>query len=177
MTWRRTEGRRHWWAVAWAALLLFSWIVIAPGDDHAPAAWANSPAASISPASLPPALQALEQKMEQLRINSERYSQTTHGEVTVSVKRHGKHGERTSGRKRVSLNHTELGEASLSPSEAEVIDGNTRKPILIAIGSTLYTYSATLARRDGGRPWFRFNGHGAASVGRSSPTMVKVPPK
>lgn len=38
MTWRHTEGRRRWWAVAWAVLLLFFWIFIAQGDAQAPAA-------------------------------------------------------------------------------------------------------------------------------------------
>ncbi|HEY3959758.1 MAG TPA: hypothetical protein VGL68_04520 [Solirubrobacteraceae bacterium] len=55
---------------------------------------------------------------------------------------------------RTSLNAIELGEASVSPAEGEVLLGASHQPAMIAIGSTVY-------RREGGgkrshrRPWVR----------------------
>ena len=153
--------------VALAVLLLCLWIPIPPGGAHAQAATSASPpaSASTSPTSLPPALQALEQKMEQLQINSERYSRTIRSTGTITTERRSRHGKRVSRRKHVSLSVTERGEASLSPDEGQVfIAGHTRRPSLLAIGSSLYSYSAKVARTDGGRPWIRLDSSGAVSV-------------
>ncbi|MGA2165273.1 MAG: hypothetical protein ABSH36_12490 [Solirubrobacteraceae bacterium] len=146
--------------------LLLLWIFFAPGDAHAQAAAsASSPAgASTSPASLPPALQALEQKMEQLQINSERYSRAIHSSETITTERRGRHGKRIKRRKHVPVSVTEFGEASISPNEGQVFAGHTRRPSLLAIGSSLYSYSAKVARMDGGRPWIRFDSPGAVSI-------------
>jgi cytochrome c2 len=87
--------------------------------------------------------------MEQLRVNSERYTQTIRGGAIVGVNPHGK-------RVRRSLDTSELGEVSLSPAEGQVFAGADRsRPNLIMIGSTLYDYSPKIARQDGGRPWIR----------------------
>lgn len=171
MTRGHTEGRRGWLAVALAASLVFLWIFIAPGDAWAPAAWASSTAgASTGPASPPPALQTLEQKMEQLPISSERYSRTTRGTETVVAERKGARGKRVRVRRRMSVNETELGEASLATDEGQVFTAaHTSRPSSIAIGSTLYSYSAKVARLDGGRPWIRFSDAGAVSVGAVFP--------
>jgi mono/diheme cytochrome c family protein len=164
---RRGHRRR---AAAWAASLLLASIAIAPGDAHAPAAWASSPGGSLdapvspppAPASLPPALQALEQKMENLRVNSERYTQTIRGGAIIAVELKGKHGRRVKRRRR-SLGVSELGEVSLSPAEGQVFAGADRsRPSLIMIGATLYDYSPKIARQDGGRPWIRSRSPGFA---------------
>lgn len=168
---RHMEGRRRWWAVALAALLPFFWVFTSPGGARAPAAWASSTAGTpISPVLLPPSLQALEQKMEGLQISSERYSRTARGAVTITTERKGPHGKRTSAHKRTSLHLTELGEASLSPDEGQVFTaGHMSRPSLIAIGSTLYSYSARMGQLDGGRPWLRISGSDAVSEGAVFP--------
>ncbi len=162
MTWR-TQSERRGSAVAWAASLLLASIALAPHDAQAPTAWASSAAGSpAGPVSAPPALGALEQKMEQLRVNSERYSQTIRGGAIVGVDL-GKHRKRV-GPGRRSLDVSELGEVSVSPAEGEVFAGADRsRPSLIVIGSTLYDHSPKVARLDGQRPWVRSSGSGLAS--------------
>jgi hypothetical protein len=163
MTWRRTPRERRRRAVVWTASLLLASIALAPSDARAPAAWASSPAPAPAGPSLPPALQALEQKMEQLQINSERYSQTVRGGAIVGVERQGSHGKRVERRRR-SLGVSELGEVSISPAEGQTFIGADRgRPDLVAIGSTLYGYSPKIARLDGGRPWVRSFSPGFAS--------------
>jgi hypothetical protein len=137
------------------------------------------PAPPLPAAILPPQLQALEQKMEGLQINSERYSETIRGtaltqsvELKTSTKqiRKHEHGKRISHRKLVAVTIAEFGEVSLSPDQGEVLAGATAsRPIEITIGSTIYFYLPTIARRDGGRPWVRFSTAGAASTGASFP--------
>ncbi len=103
-------------------------------------------------------LLALEQKMGQLQINSERYTETVRAvsSVTLAVA-HGK------SRVRTKLSTSKLyGEVSLSPAEGEVV-GSRGEPQQIAIGSTLYLRSPAITRHDGGRPWIRFE-HGSAGL-------------
>jgi hypothetical protein len=124
--------------------------------DLAAPASASSPAPAAGP---PPELVALEAKMEQLPVNSERYSQVAHLTATRHTGRHHKHLERA------SVTETQVGEVSLSPLEGRTFkNGDPRKPIAIAIGSTLYTYSAKIARKDRGRPWIQLNGVSAATL-------------
>jgi hypothetical protein len=118
------------------------------------AAVSASPAASaLAPtALLPPQLQALEQKMEQMQINSERFSMISRGRLTLTDRSNG----RPVGRSRhVSLNSRELGEASVSPAEGEIFVGSGRKPALIAVGSTVYQYEAPGKSSRDRRPWVR----------------------
>jgi hypothetical protein len=108
-------------------------------------------------AALPPELQALEQKMGQLQINTERYTQTlsTVSRRTIAAKH---------GRPRARTKHTSstfFGEVSLSPAEAE-LTGAGGEPSDIVIGSTAYLRIAAVARRDGGRPWVRMKDGNAA---------------
>jgi hypothetical protein len=115
---------------------------------------------SLPAASVAPELRSLEQKTEQLDINSERYSQTIHGTAPItSGARRGRRGTRTTQHsKRVSVTITENGEASLSPDEGELAEPRrTRTPLVVAIGSSIYDYTPSVAARDGGRPWVRFD--------------------
>jgi hypothetical protein len=113
--------------------------------------------ASTPTAAAPPELTALEQKMKQLQVNSERFSQTLFASGTRHV---GKHRRRI---KRVSVTQTEGGEVSLAPLEGKVFkNGDQSKPTAIAIGSTLYSYSPSIAGKDRGRPWIELTGLSAA---------------
>jgi hypothetical protein len=113
--------------------------------------------AAATPA-LPPELVALEQKMGQLQINSERYEQTQISvSRTTTLAKHGK--SRTNIRHRSSK---VSGAVSLSPAEGELA-GPGGVPSEIDVGSTLYLHFADIARRDGGRPWVRVE-HASASV-------------
>ena len=113
----------------------------------------TSGAGALAPtALLPPQLQALELKMEQLHLNTERFSGVTRGRITVTNEVNGK----PVGRSRyISLDGTELGEASLAPAVGETFLDGRRRPSLIAIGPTLYKYE--VPRRGARRhpPWVR----------------------
>jgi hypothetical protein len=116
---------------------------------------AVAPAMQASPVQvLPPDLVALEQKMAQLRVRSERFSEVTRGTVKLTNESNG----RPVGRSRyVSLNGSAIGEASISPSEGEIsITSSAGRSKKIYVGSAVYVYTPNLARLDGGRPWVRF---------------------
>jgi hypothetical protein len=96
--------------------------------------------------------QVLEQKMQQLHINRERYTQISRGAVTIVNETNG----RPVGRRRsVSLDARISGEVSMSPPRAEQINVGTGKPIQIEIGSTTYAYSTAIARKHPHRAWVR----------------------
>jgi|CZKG01.1.fsa_nt_gi hypothetical protein len=112
-------------------------------------------------ATLPPQLQALEQKMEQLQVNSERFSVLLQGVGKVTSESSGGKGGKPIRRTRhVSLSEKQLGEASLSPAEGEIFKGSSSRPSLIAIGSTLYLYQGRGTRRHRQRPWVRLRSPG-----------------
>jgi hypothetical protein len=137
------------WAPPLAALALVGAI---PGaaDSAAPAI----PAPALVPAILPAQLQALEQRMEGLQVNGERYSLTVESVPVTVTKQSGKHITQTK-----PLVRTDFGEASLVPGEGEIFSSdNRRRPAEISVGSTLYVYTPGIARTDGGRPWVRFDG-------------------
>jgi hypothetical protein len=120
----------------------------------AASAFAGSTASALAPTALiPPPLQVLEQKMEQLRINSERFSQVSRGYVL------GSPNSSSSGKPehliRTSLDGTALGEVSVSPAEGRLFLNGRRTPSLIAIGSTTYRYRGPGKRFHGHRPWVR----------------------
>jgi hypothetical protein len=107
---------------------------------------------------LPAALVALEQKMEELQVRSERFSQITRGSVKLTDETNGKPVGRT---RHVSLDVSVTGEVSLSPSEGELwISRGAGRSRELFIGSTTYVYSPKFARRDGGRPWRRLKNDG-----------------
>ncbi|HYM55490.1 MAG TPA: hypothetical protein VES97_09015, partial [Solirubrobacteraceae bacterium] len=91
--------------------------------------------------------------MEQLQFNSERFSEVTRGFVLGSP--NNVSGGKPEHLVRTSLNATELGEASVSPAEGEVFVGAGHRPVLIAIGSTLYQYEPRGKRSHRHRPWVR----------------------
>jgi hypothetical protein len=150
-------------------------LLLVPALVGGAAGAADSALSATSPplpaAILPSQLQALKQKMEQLQVNSERYTETASGTVTASIEKVGKGGKRSCQERRVSLHTRAVGDASISPPESEVFTGHgAGTPSLIAIGPTLYFYSVKAGRRDGGRPWVRFRLNGAsASTGVSFP--------
>jgi hypothetical protein len=106
-------------------------------------------------ATLPPQLQGLEQKMQQIHVNSERYTQTSEGVITIVNE---VNGQPVGREKSMSLGANISAEVSIFPPEAEVIDVSTGKPIQIQIGSTEYTYSREIARKHPRRAWVRRKG-------------------
>jgi hypothetical protein len=120
----------------------------------------------IQPAPVLPAdLVTLEQKMEHLQVRTERFSERSQGSVKLTSEANGK----PVGRSRyVSLDGSESGVASLSPSASKVsIRDSAGRTEEIVVGSTLYVRSPTaqkLARLDGGRPWIRSHSSGGVSL-------------
>jgi hypothetical protein len=111
-------------------------------------------------ARLPLQLQGLEQKMQGLRFNSERFSSVSSGQITVVDETNG----RPSGpAKHVSLDSDTIGEASVAPAEGAIFEVHPRRPELIAIGSSVYERRRSREHR----PWVRSSAHGespAASI-------------
>jgi hypothetical protein len=116
---------------------------------------------------LPSQLQALEQKMERLQVNSERFSRVTRGFVLGSQNHVWRLGE-PDRLVRIPVHTSELGEASVSPAEGVVFTAGKRNPRLIAIGSTLYEYAEPGKRSHNHRPWVR-------SRSRESPATRMLP--
>jgi hypothetical protein len=118
-----------------------------------------------SSADLPPALQALEAKMAQLNITSERFLRLERGNTVTVINTGSSSNGRVHTRvKHASVNTEELGEISLSPAVGELFGGaDLTEPQAIAAGSTLYTRVPKRARLDCGRPWVRLQG-GAAGL-------------
>jgi hypothetical protein len=128
----------------------------------APVALAGEDTTAPTSAVVPPALQALEQKMAQIRFNSARFS--TRLELAVS-------GSSSSSAISVSAasSHANViatsGVIGLSPSEqssTSTLEGLAPDEALggVAlqerrIGTTTYLYDPSATRRDGGRPWIR----------------------
>ncbi len=110
-----------------------------------------------APVILPPSLQALEQKMRQLQVNSESFATTATASFTLRIGgRHGKHKTRTTQ----ASSHT-IGQVSLSPREGTVTDVTAGTPKAIEIGTSLYLYFHALIKRDHGRPWVHFKPPGS----------------
>jgi hypothetical protein len=119
-------------------------------------------ATALAPTALvPPQLQALEQKMAQLRFNSERFSEASRGVISLTDEVNGKPVGRT---RHISADSSELGEASVVPARGETFLGSVHRPELIAIGSTEYEY-----RAGKGRHWVRSSSHGESPVARILP--------
>jgi hypothetical protein len=169
--WGRVRTR-----LAGASLLVLSSLAAPVGGiaDTAGLAARSSPVPSALGATLPPQLQALEQKMQQLHVNSERYTVISRGVITIVNEANGQPVGRE---KSVSLDANISGEVSISPPQAEVIDANTGKPIQIQIGSTEYTYSREIARKHPRRAWVRRQGaDGSAFPSYASPLEVFASP-
>jgi hypothetical protein len=143
--------------------LLAASLLLAAVAAPAPAADAAAPAPAVpSPTvtSIPAPVQPLVAKIEQLPVNSERYSETTHADGTLTVKVHGKRRKETK-----HLTKVLFGEASLAPLVGKTFRKGQSGPLsTIVIGSTLYSYSPSIARKDGGRPWVRLTGLGSGGL-------------
>ena len=103
-------------------------------------------------APVPQQLKVLEQKMQQLHVNRERYTQISRGVVVIVNEANGRP---VGHRRSVSLDASISGEVSVSPPRAEQINVRTGKPIQIDIGSTTYAYSPPIARKHPHRAWIR----------------------
>lgn len=124
-------------------MVAMSALVVGVACAEAKTADALSPAPATVPATLP----ALEAKMRQLQVNSERFSQVLRGYVTVANEVNG----RVVGRvKHIPTNGELTEETSLNPQMSETFVGTQHTPTRIVIGSTVYS-------REGGRrrPWVR----------------------
>ncbi|MGD1058439.1 MAG: hypothetical protein ABR992_13615 [Solirubrobacteraceae bacterium] len=162
--------------LAGVSLLVLSSLAALVGDiaDTAGSATRSLSVPRAPIAALPPQLQALELKMQQLHVNSERYTQISRGTVTIVNETNGKPVGRE---KSVSLDENISGEVSISPPQAEVIDTNTGKPIQIQIGSTEYEYSREIARKHPRRAWIRRkDADSSAFPSYSSPLEVFASP-
>jgi hypothetical protein len=126
------------WALVVALLASVAGVACAEAATSAP-----NPA----PATVPATLQALEGKMRQLQVNSERFSQVARGYITVANESNGKVVGRV---KHIPTNVQLTGEASLTPQRSETFLGARHTPTRVVVGSTVYS-------REGGRrrPWVR----------------------
>jgi hypothetical protein len=122
----------------------------------------SSPPAPVpTVASIPAAVQPFVAQIEQVPVSSERYSEAMQAGGTITTK------SRNGGRHTVTRHISKLsfGEASLASHRGKVFrHGSSGPPRTIAIGSTLYIYTPSVAHKDGGRPWVRLNGSGVASL-------------
>jgi hypothetical protein len=127
------------------------------------AAEASPPTPVPAPVVVPPALQALEQKMAQIRLNSISFSRRL--DLGVSTNSAGPGIAVASAESSKTIVTTTRGVISLSPlaqstttTVAELpaneapggVTGKERR-----IGVTSYFYDPSIARHDGGRPWVR----------------------
>jgi hypothetical protein len=121
-----------------------SWIVIRLARSLLPLAVAAcmglSAASATATTALPPELQALEQKAQSLKLNSERFS------LNFLI-------TEPSGKK---ISIAGSGVARLSPLAGEVVEtAGSKRLVVRIIGNTVYLKYPGLARLDHGRPWVR----------------------
>jgi hypothetical protein len=119
-------------------------------------------AAALAPNALvPPQLQTLEQKMAQIQINSERFSEVSRGVISSTNEVNGKPVGRT---RYYSADSSELGEASVSPAEGETFTAKAHTPELIVIGSKEYRRQRGKRRR-----WIRSRSYGESPAAEILP--------
>jgi hypothetical protein len=147
----------------------------------APPALAAETAPLQTQATVPPALQTLEQKMEQLQVNSERFSLVF--EIEGAGKLGKLFGAGHGGTQSIPF-LTASGEASISPSEAVLnLSFLGIASTMRLIGETEYLFEPALARYDGGRPWIRSDPRERKQTGRgqtlalSPASLFEVTPK
>ncbi|HTA06638.1 MAG TPA: hypothetical protein VK774_09770 [Solirubrobacteraceae bacterium] len=110
----------------------------------------------------PAELQALEQRMSEVTVNSERFT----GSVSVG----GKLPHKLSALRGLKASFT--GEHVLAPPATRVTTKLLGKPLtLLQIGESLYVNEPALARRDGGRPWVELDLAGRSKLFGSSPGL------
>jgi len=108
-----------------------------------------------APVTQPPALVALEQKMEQMALTGEAYTQSINTAVTVALRSHGMSGS-TPLTRTTYQTEVQSGLASLAPAEASVKDLSAKGQESLQVGSEVYLRLPQIAKRDHGRPWVRF---------------------
>jgi len=128
-------------------------------------AWAQAQ----TPVSVPPNLQALEQKMGELQITSLRFSEKT--SITVP------HGEgKILGLLKLLLGGGISGEETTSPLAGNVVLSLFGHPLTFReVGSTTYFYLRALAAKDHGRPWMKLGPGGFAELITVNGKHVKAP--
>jgi hypothetical protein len=113
---------------------------------------ALAPSVAPSPVAVSPQLQTLEQKMEQLQVNGESFTEMVQDSGSVTVPSLGGGKPRT---RMIDSTQDRVGAVSLVPRKATIasVDGGT--PYVREIGSSVYIYIGSIAKRDHGRPWVR----------------------
>lgn len=130
----------------------------------APSASSPPATAPTVPAVLPPVLVTLEQKMRELQVNSESFTKSVNGTTSITLGVGGRRGKRRTRRTHtLHISKQTIGQASLSPREATVTNVTAGTPSAIEIGSNVYLYLSSLAKRDRGRPWVHFKSSGAGA--------------
>jgi hypothetical protein len=144
--------------------------VVAPAAD----AYASQPKASSStataspPPAIPADLAALEQKMGELRVNTERFTLKT--AVSGLKLPHGLGA--ILGLLAVSIS----GEATRSPATANVtLKAGGHATYIRQVGSTAYLYLPSFAPYDGGRPWIDSGSPETGSLFGGSPGSLSDP--
>lgn len=135
----------------------------ATGAATATATTDGAPGSGSAPMVMPPALPALEQKMAQIRFNTARISSRfVLGELGTAAGGAELGSGETKGLVTVStgvISFVPRLASSTSKSEAPPILGHSLVPSTASkertIGNTTYTYTPSIARLDGGRPWVR----------------------
>jgi hypothetical protein len=124
---------------------------------------------ALTPASIPPSLQALEQKMGELKVTSLRFSEKT--SVTVP------HGEgKILGLLKLLLGGGISGEGTTSPRAGNVVLSLFGHPLTFReVGSTTYFYLRALASKDHGRPWVKLGPGGLVELITVNGKHVKAP--
>jgi len=122
-----------------------------------------------TPASIPPSLQMLEQKMGELKVTSLRFSEKT--SVTVP------HSEgKILGLLKLLLGGGISGEETTSPPAGNVVLSLFGHPLTFReVGSTTYFYLRALASKDHGRPWVKLGPGGLAELITVNGKHVKAP--
>jgi hypothetical protein len=128
------------------------------------------PARAIAtPASVPPALRVLEQKMGELRVTSLRFSEKT--SVTVP------HGEsKILGLLKLLLGGEISGEGTTSPPTGNIVLSLSGHPLTFReVGGTTYFYFRALGRVDHGRPWVKLGPGGLSELITVNGKHIKAP--
>jgi hypothetical protein len=130
----------------------------------------GAPASAQTPAVLPPTLQALEQKMGELKITSLRFSTQTSVTVPRNERKILRLLKLLGGDSRTS------GEVTISPLAGNVTLGLFGHPFTLRmVGNTTYFYLRTLGRIDHGRPWIKLGRGGLAELITENGKPIKIP--
>jgi len=122
-----------------------------------------------TPVSVPPSLQALEQKMGELKVTSLRFSEKT--SITVP------HGEgKILSLLKLLLGAGISGEGTTSPLAGNVVLSLFGHPLTLrVVGKNTYFYLRALGRVDHGRPWVKLGRGGLAELFTVNGKHLKTP--